>query len=430
MDTLPQNSNRLAPPAAFGGHWWIVSLLMMVVALGHFNRVAMSVAGTERIIPQFGIPPAQMGLVYSAFLLCYTIAMLPGGWFIDRYGGRVALMVFMFGSAVFVALTGCVGLVFSEPYTVWIGLIAVRSVMGIVNAPLHPATANLVFERVPEGSRTFANGMATFAACVGISATFYGLGTLIDQFDWPIAFVVCSAVTLTAASIWTVGTRGRGPARDDRKKTLPSLRSMFKMLGCRSMICITISYTALGYFQYVFFYWIQYYFKTVQQQGEDVARRYTTLITLVMGIGMASGGWMADHLPRMFSLRARRSAVPVVGMIASGIAFELGLLSSHQQFTLVGFALAALLIGACEGGFWTTVVELGGPCGGTAAGLMNTGGNAGGTLSPWMTPVLSAFFAQQFGESVGWRFGLAVAGLVSILGAVLWIGVEPGKRGE
>src|SRR5262249_53662926 len=101
-----------------GRYWQTVLLLMLVAAIGHFNRVGMSVAGAERIIPQYGLEPAQMGLVYSAFLCFYTLAMLPGGWFIDRCGARAALAVFCLGSAVFVALTGSVGLVFQTRHSV------------------------------------------------------------------------------------------------------------------------------------------------------------------------------------------------------------------------------------------------------------------------------------------------------------------------
>ena len=70
----PSETSPVARPAA--GHWQIVALLMLVAAVGHFNRVGMSVAGAERIIPQYNLEPAQMGLVSSAFLLCYTLAML------------------------------------------------------------------------------------------------------------------------------------------------------------------------------------------------------------------------------------------------------------------------------------------------------------------------------------------------------------------
>ena len=114
----------------------------------------------------------------------------------------------------------------------------------------------------------------------------------------------------------------------------------------------------------------------------------------------------------------------MLGMFAAGAIFELGLLSSNMNVTLIAFAAAAAFIGACEGPFWTAVVELGGPFGGTAAALMNTGGNAGGTLSPYITPLLSTLFAERFGPGLGWRLGLSVAGAVSVLGAVLWWGVE------
>jgi MFS family permease len=402
----------------------MVLLLMLVVALGHFNRVGMAVAGAERIIPQYQLAPEKMGLVYSAFLLCYTAAMLPGGWFIDRFGGRVALMTFGFGSACFVALSGCVGLLFREAQSVWLGLLVVRSLLGIVNAPLHPSSARLVYAHVPRSATTTANGWVCLAACVGIAATYFGLGLLMDTFDWPVAFLICSAVTLVIATLWTIGTRTSvQQAATPTGKTLPTARQMARMLGRRSILCLTASYMALGYFQYLFFYWIEYYFETIRRQPVSVSRKYTTLITLAMGVGMLAGGWLADRLPAHWSWRWRRGLVPMAGMFASGLVFQAGLLTSNAELTLLAFAIAAALIGACEGSFWTTIVELGSPYGGTAAGLMNTGGNAGGTLSPYVTPVLGTFFAGHFGAQTGWRWSLAVAGIVVMLGAVLWLGV-------
>jgi len=399
---------------------------MLVVGLGHFNRVGMSVAGTERIIPGYKLPPAQMGLVYSAFLLCYTLAMLPGGWLIDRWGARTALLLYGFGSAIFVALTGCVGLVRQDAQGVWLGLLVVRSLMGITNAPLHPSAARMVFEHVPTGSKSLANGLVTFAACLGIAATYYVLGTLIDRLDWPAAFLDCSVLTLMVTCTWWLGTRPSDPdgSAAAHFRTAPRLADMLRLLARPSLICITLSYAALGFFQYLFFYWIEYYFETIQKQGVDVARQYATLTTVGMGVGMVCGGWLADQVPASFSPRVRRRLVPVAGMIASGVIFELGLLSADMTVTLSAFVIAAAFLGACEGAFWTTVVELGGSLGGTAAGVMNTGGNAGGTLSPSVTPLLGAYFASHFGEELGWRMGLSVAGVVAILGALLWWGVD------
>jgi MFS family permease len=115
----------------------------------------------------------------------------------------------------------------------------------------------------------------------------------------------------------------------------------------------------------------------------------------------------------------------MLAMIGSGAVFELGLLAPNPHVTLVAFTIAAGLIGACEGAFWTTGVELGGRYGGTTGALMNAGGNLGGTLSPYVTPLLGGIFAEHYGEDAGWRMGLAVAGGIVIAGAVLWCGVRP-----
>jgi MFS family permease len=430
LESQPQRQtalNRLTPSQATGSHWKLVTLLMLVAALGHFNRVGMSVAGAERIVPQYDIEPAQMGLVYSAFLLCYTLAMLPAGWFIDRYGARSTLVVFGFASSIFAALTGCVGLVFHGAQGVWLGLIGVRALMGITNAPLHPAAARMIFTHVPHESKSLANGLVTFAAACGMAATYYALGTLIDRWDWPTAFLICSGVTMVAAVLWLVGTRSFAVPASTRGASFqaaPRVAEILHMLGRRSIVCLTLSYGALGFFQYLFFYWIEYYFETIQNQGVGVARQYSTCILLAMGVGMVGGGWLADRVATLCPPRFRRSLVPVLGMIGAGVIFELGLLSADIRITLLAFAAAAAFIGACEGAFWTTAVELGGPFGGTAAALMNTGCNIGGTLSPYVIPLLSAYFAHRFGEGMGWRMSLSVAGGISLLGAGFWWGVN------
>jgi MFS family permease len=276
-----------------------------------------------------------------------------------------------------------------------------------------------------------ANGLVTFAACVGIAATFYALGMLIDRFDWPIAFLVSGGWTLLVALVWTFGTR---PAADASDTTAAGARARFEfsalwpVLRRRAVVCITLSYAAFGYFQYLFFYWIQYYFETQQKVAPGVARGYSTMITLAMGIGMLCGGWLADRVPRSLSPRMRRALVPVVGMIAGGVVFELGLLGPDARMTLMAFTLSAALLGLCEASCWTTVVELGHPFGGTAAGLMNTGGNAGGTLSPALTPIMSALFSAHFGPELGWRLSLGIAGIIVIAGAAFWWGIGPEKE--
>ena len=262
-----------------------------------------------------------------------------------------------------------------------------------------------------------------------MAATYLVTGKLIDLFDWPTAFLISSGMTLVVALAWTAGTgSSRAPRRLADPRPPWDLAGLRLVLRRRSVICITLSYAAYGYFQYMFIYWITYYFEMIRHEDRSVSRWYSTVITLAMGVGMVSGGWLADHLPRWFSPWAKRAFVPVLGMFASGGVFELGILGTTPQTTLVAFTVSAALLGACEAAFWTTAVELGGSFGGTAAGLLNTGGNAGGTLSPYLTPLLSSFFAYRYGKDLGWRLGLAVAGAVVAIGGALWWGVDPERE--
>ena len=68
----------------------------------------------------------------------------------------------------------------------------------------------MVFAQVPQNSKSLANGLVTFAACFGMAATYYVLGTLIDRWDWPKAFLMCSAVTWVIAIVWLYATAGTG----------------------------------------------------------------------------------------------------------------------------------------------------------------------------------------------------------------------------
>src|SRR5262249_32805961 len=159
-------------------------------------------AADERIMPRFGITPTQMGLVYSAFLLAYTIGMVPGGLAIDRFGPRLALMGMLLLTGLFGALTGAVGFAVGPAGPLWVSLLLVRSLMGFCTAPLHPGCARTVGFWVPGPRQGLANGLAVGAALVGVASTYKLFGWLIDRFDWPVAFMVTGGATIILGLVW------------------------------------------------------------------------------------------------------------------------------------------------------------------------------------------------------------------------------------
>jgi MFS family permease len=452
--------------------WRIVPLLMLVVLLAHFNRVSITVAGAEQIIRPDYVSETEMGTVYSSFLLLYTIFMMPGGLFIDRFGPRVAWMVLGFGAAIGVGLTGLVGLTCTEAATLLAGLLVVRSLLGIAYSPLHPGGARLVANWVPPTGIAMANGLVTFAACVGIAATYVVFGMLMDQFGWPLAFLITSGVTLVVAVVWTVSAadhpaeaatsrlsfhswhsqpsalrKASGPflpsshreeeikAKEEGITVTPpaplppanhrdedafSARTagFLALLGNRRLVCLALSYGAVGYFQYLFFYWANYYFEKVLHWSKEASRRNTSLLILAMGAGMVLGGWLADWAIKRLGSRGGLAVVPILGLVVAAATNVVGVFASDSVVILGSLGVAMAAIGACEGPFWTASVRIGGTRGGTAAAILNTGGNGGGLLAPVLTPIMAAAF--------GWEAALVLASGVCILGAVLWWGVVAG----
>ncbi|WP_435010527.1 MFS transporter [Tundrisphaera lichenicola] len=414
----------IAPPPSRSNwsRWGIVGLLMAFTFISHFNRVSISSAADSRIMDQYAIEPTRMGYVYSAFLLVYTFSMIPGGWLIDRYGARIALMVVGFGSALFQALTGVVGLVSGE-VSPFLGLLIVRGLMGGVSAPLHPACAQAVGDWIPPGSRSWSNGLVTGAALLGIAVTQVGFGAMVDRFDWPVAFLITGAATATLAVVWTFYTSGRqAPVQPASEFSYGPTGVIRSLIGDRSLIMLTLSYAAVGYFQYLFVYWMNYFFLTIRHLPIQTSRFYSSIPVLAMAVSMPLGGWLSDRLERASPGRSNRAVVPVGGMIAGAVFLALGIAASDPVWVVIWFALAMGAVGMGEGPFWATAIELGGRRGGTSAALFNTGGNLGGMLAPIVTPWV--------GEHYGWPWAIALGGLICLVGASFWIWIDPRKLSQ
>jgi MFS family permease len=470
MNESPQSTSEVPSHALLDRptsvRWVIVGMLILFSFASWFLRVSMSVAYDERIKDEFKITPEAMGYVYSAFLLVYMLCMTPGGWFIDRFGPRPALLVMGCGLAVFCALTGLVGPAvrwFLLPAEVGLGrplaaapgadlaagaglalvlFLVVRSVMGVFAVPMYPASAHVIARWLPFPRQGWANGLVQGSACVGIASVPLAFGGLIDRFGWPASFVVVGFAVGLITLLWALLAADRPEQHSavnlaERQliqkwslapppTTAPgSARgSWLTLLNNRSLVFLTASYAAVGYFEYLFFFWLNYYFKEQLKPPlpDEIRRFYTSIPLLAMAGGMAAGGWLSDRLVQEFGYRWGRAMVPAGGMVAGAGFLVLGLLIQEPVLIVAWFALALAALGAVEGPFWMTALELGGRRGGTSAGICNTGGNAGGLVAPIITPLI--------GERFGWPLAIGLAGAISLTGALLWLWIDPRERVE
>jgi len=328
-----------------------------------------------------------------------------------------------------VALTGVIGLSISGGANAFIALVVVRGLMGIVSAPLYPACAAAVGRWVPSGGRSRANGLVNGSALIGVAITPLVFGAFIDLFDWPATFMIAACVTLVLALVWYVfvGTDSEKLQRGDgdtagTDNQAGDHSSWWILLKNRDLLLLTLSYGAVNYFQYLFFYWMNYYFQTVLELPEFKSRAYAAMPPLAMAVGMPLGGWLTDRLEAAFGPRRGRKIMPMAGMLSGAGLLILGVSARDPAWIVTWFALALGAVGTAEGAFWVTAIELGGRRGGSSAALLNTGGNAGGMLAPVLTPWI--------GQLYGWGYAVGLGALICLLGVLFWLGIEIGESFE
>jgi sugar phosphate permease len=415
----------------------IVLMLMGFTFLAHFNRVNISVAANEHFIGPDKLSAKQMGYVYSAFLLIYTLGMLPGGWLIDRIGPRRTMTAMGMGlgfCAMLTGIIGCTGLILSAMF---LPLLVIRGLAGATSVPLHPGAARAVSLWVPLRERSTANGLVNAGALLGIALTYPVFGWLMDCVDWQWAFVISGTTLMLFALIW-YALSADAPAEhhwpnpeeqqlvSDGTTTTPrsraTLQQSLRLLGNRSLVLLTLSYGALGYVQYMFFYWIEYYFSRELKLPVSESRQAAFTVTMAMVVGMAGGGWVSDRLCHWFGHCWGCRMIALIGMGLSAGFSLLGVSTPDPQQVVWCFSLALGSLGLCEGIFWTTAPALEKRNGGLACALLNTGGNGVGMLAPIFTPIL--------GQNYGWTTAITVACAICGVGSLLWLGIKPPSSDE
>ena len=209
----------------------------------------------------------------------------------------------------------------------------------------------------------------TGAAILGVAVTYSVFGFLMDLLGWPSAFVAAGCATLLLTFAWWAWTGDRLPS--ERESLAPThavvsegLAGLAPLLRNRSLILLTISYATVSYFQYLFIYWMQYYFDEVLKLGKADGRLYAMIPTLAMAFGMMAGGWMADRARARFRGRLGRVVAPALAMLASALFLALGVLEDRPIWIVGCFTLAMGALGASESPFWVAGVALGGRRGG------------------------------------------------------------------
>ncbi|HFZ8995461.1 TPA: MFS transporter [Citrobacter freundii] len=317
----------------------ILFLLFVATTVNYADRSTISIAG-PKISSELGLNSIDMGFIFSAFGWAYTIAQLPGGWLLDKFGSKK-----VYGCSIF--FWGCFslmqGFVHFLPFVV-ISLFALRFCVGICESPIMPANSRIVVAWFPLSERGVASAifnLSQYAALVIFSPL---LGFITEKVSWHYVFITMGSVAIVLSFFWfrifnnpkdhpgvsekEMALLEYGGAMLDVDKTAKtsnggnSFSYVKQLLSSRMMLGIYLGNYCVNAITWFFLSWFPIYL--VQGRGMSILHAgFVSALPAIFGcIGGFSGGYVSDLLLKKgHSLTVSRKVPIIVGMLLCSSMF-------------------------------------------------------------------------------------------------------------
>jgi MFS transporter, ACS family, D-galactonate transporter len=397
--------------------WRIITMLLVAATINYIDRVNLSYAAPT-LMKAFGIGPAQMGFVLSAFLWTYFLLQVPVGLALDKFGVR-----FVYGGAAF--LWGAATMLTATATGV-VSLAAWRTLLGVGEAPLAPAGTKVIGVWAADHERGFASAMTVAGVPLGVFIGSPFIGWLLADFGWQTVFIGTGAI----AVLWSLGWmayyrqpeqhRGANDAEraylrsNSRRETMPTRASWRSLLTNRNILGLSLGHAALLFNLYFLLTWLPTYL--IEQH------HLTTLRTGLFGsipwffglVGALLGGRLSDLLVRRgWPIMRARKAFLGLGMILS-MASLLSLFTATVTATVACLSVAIFGLLITNSVVWAANAEIA-PTqqGAQVSAIQNCIGNAAGLLAPIMVGVL----LQLTGS---WMAPMVSTAVIALAGAAVY----------
>ena len=206
--------------------WWICSLLFAATTINYLDRQVLSLTYEEFIKPEFHWTDADYGTITSFFSICYAIACLFAGKFIDWMGTKkgylVAIGVWSLGACLHTCCGWFVSLFFDEidsvaairaveagsnlalaiaTTSVYLFLLC-RGILAIGESANFPAAIKVTAEYFPKKDRAFATSIFNAGASIGALIAPLCIPPLAVKMGWEGAFIIIGGIGFIWMFFW------------------------------------------------------------------------------------------------------------------------------------------------------------------------------------------------------------------------------------
>lgn len=395
----------------------VLALVTAATVLNYLDRSVMSVAA-QPMSRELAIPPALLGVIFSAFSWTYAAAQIPAGLLLDRLGTRLTYALSLTTWSAFTLLHGLAGNVGA--------LLGLRFGLGLAEAPCYPCNGRILATWFPQGERARATGVYSIGQYFGLAFLSPVLFWIVATWGWRALFVIVGAIGVGFGLAWHALYRdpeasGRanpaelaliGAGGGLAAKPAPgfSLRRMGRLLAQRQILGAAIAQFCSNSALVFLITWFPTYLATARHLDFLKSGFYVALPYVAASMGVLLGGIASDALIRRTGSPTLGRKLPlVVGLLLVTAICGLDGIADNRVLIAV-MSVAAFGQGICNLG-WTLIADVA-PAGeiGLTAGLFNLCANLAGIV----TPMLIGFVVQASGSFHG---ALVYIGLVALIGA-------------
>lgn len=395
--TISHPAQKKAVAGFTANQWQLLALLGLSVHVNHFDRTVLSVAAPA-LSTEFSISPAELGLLFSAFSLAYSVALLPAGWLVDRYNPNWVLGLGLFAWSIATLLTG-----FSETFY---GLFACRLLLGIGESVAYPAYSKMLAGSVSEEQRGFANALIDVGAKIGPGMCILVGGGLLGRFGWRTLFIALGVLGL----IWILPWIRWAPHQNLGRSADSEGPGIWQIVRLRNAWGTFVGHFCANYFAYILMTWLPYFLVKQRNYPTDKMAVWASIPFIACAVSSLLAGWLSDRwVTRGASPTFVRKAFVVTGLVAPALLLPAVMLR-NQTVAMGLVTLALLMFGLFGSNFMAITQRLAGSrAAGSWTGIQTCLAGCAGFVSPFVTGLIvsktGSFFLAFLSASLALVFG-------------------------
>ena len=406
---------------------YVVILFMVTLAMVTYLDRACIGAMKKDIAADFNLDDAQMGWVFTAFILAYAIFEIPTARWADRHGaGSVLARIVTWWSLFTLMTAGAFN---------YVSLLVTRFLFGAGEAGAFPCVARVLSRWVPLRERGTAKGIFFAGAYASASITTFTVTALLPLMSWRTILVVFGCVGFVwviAWKRWFHDEPADHPAANDAERALiladravivpppQGLAFWRAMLKQRNVLLLCFSYMPNCATFYFCITWLPSYLR--EHHGfESTQLGVLAALPLALAIGTQFlGGFWSDKIVVRYGLRAGRRAPGIVGYGVAALLVIAATLSPDAKTAAILFAFTVAVCMLTTAASWSTCVDIGREQSATVSATMNTSGQ----IAAILMPAIVGYSLKWFGN---WNVPFYLLAGLFVMGAVCWLFIDPKK---